>query len=390
MAVRKLSSRHVRFQLGRTLARAIPGLRDRMPFFDTVKPMIEAGRAQTVSDFQDVKLDPQEAAFAAKLPDAPPDRIERSIALIALDNATVLGSTGVVVDETREELLTPRGARGYATYHDFRPVLSSVVQKPDAAYFNMLGSHQGHRHYFHFLFDRLPRLYYLLNRFELGREPVTVLTNADLPAFQRDIYRFIQQRFPNVRFEAVPANERWRLRRLFHIDDYQPIKRTLADPALLEFVRTLIFDGFDFRPARAGQRRIYVSRGDTPRRRIANEGEILPMLSRHGFEVIAPGTLGFRDQVVLFSGAEVVAGAHGAGLTNILFAPDSAKVLEIFPVSKLKNTYFLLSLSLGQTYRAVIGDAGDRKEWFKVDPPMVEGALDALLSPARNSLPTSA
>jgi capsular polysaccharide biosynthesis protein len=390
MAVRKLSSRHVRFQLGRTLARAIPGLRGRMPFYDTVKPMIEAGRAQIVSECQNVNLGPQDAAFAAKLPDAPPERIERSIALIALDNATVLGSTGVVVDETREELLTPRGARDYATYHDFRPVLSSVVQKPDAAYFNMLGSHQGHRHYFHFLFDRLPRLYYLLNRFELGREPVTVLTNADLPAFQRDIYRFIQQRFPNVRFEAVPPNERWRMRRLFHIDDYQPIKRTLADPALLDFIRTLVFDGFDMRRAPSGHRRIYVSRGDTPRRRIANEREILPILSKHGFEIIAPGTLGFRDQVALFSSAEVVAGAHGAGLTNILFAPESAKVLEIFPVSRLKNTYFLLSLSLGQTYRAVIGDAGDRKEWFTVDPRMVEDTLDALLSSSRQSLPAPA
>jgi len=110
MAVRKLSSRHMRFQLGRTLARAVPGLRSRMPLYDTVKPMLEAGRAQTVSEFQDVNLDPQEAAFAAKLPDAPPTRIERSIALIALENATALGSTGVVVDEARENC-SPPGAR---------------------------------------------------------------------------------------------------------------------------------------------------------------------------------------------------------------------------------------------------------------------------------------
>ena len=48
------------------------------------------------------------------------------------------------------------------------------------------------------------------------------------------------------------------------------------------------------------------------------------------------------------------------------------------------------SLSLGQTYRAVIGDAGDRKEWFNVDPPMLENALDALLSPSRMTTPASA
>ena len=180
------------------------------------------------------------------------------------------------------------------------------------------------------------------------------------------------------------------MRRLFHIDDYQPIKRTLADPALLEFIRTLIFEGYDLAREPAGTRRIYASRADTPRRRIVNEGEILPILARHGFEIIAPGTLSFRDQAALFGSAEIVAGPHGAGLTNILFAPRDAKILEIFPVSRLKNTYFLLSLSLGQTYRAVVGDAGDRKEWFNVDASAVEGTLNALLSASRSPTPASA
>jgi capsular polysaccharide biosynthesis protein len=230
------------------------------------------------------------------------------------------------------------------------------------------------------MFDRLPRLYYLLHRFDLGREQVTVLTNTDLPTFQRDIYRFVQQLHPNVRFEAVPPNERWRLRRLFHVDDYQPIKRTFADPGLLEFVRSLVFQGYGMRQTTHGNRRIYVSRNDTPRRRVANEDEILPVLSERGFEAVPPGRLSFRDQVALFNDADAVAGPHGAGLTNILFAPRSAKVLEIFPANKLKNTYFLLATSLRQTYRPLIGENGDRKEWFRVDARSVEASLSALLS----------
>jgi capsular polysaccharide biosynthesis protein len=259
-------------------------------------------------------------------------------------------------------------------------VLSRAVAKPDGLYFNMMGSHRGHEHYFHFMFDRLPRLYYLLHRFDLGREQVTVLTNTDLPTFQRDIYRFVRERHPNIRFQAVPWNERWRLRRLFHVDDYQPIKRTFADPGLLEFIRSLIFQGCGLRRAARGNRRIYVSRNDTPRRRIANENEIMPMLSGHGFEAVPPGRLSFRDQVALFGEADVVIGPHGAGLTNILFAPHTAKVLEIFPANKLKNTYFLLATSLGQTYRPLVGEAGNRKEWFRVDACSVEASLTALYS----------
>src|SRR5262249_44019974 len=157
-------------------------------------------------------------------------------------------STGAIVDEKREALLSARGARDYATYHDFRLAVSTRVEKPDANYFNMMGSHRGSEHYYHFMFDRLTRLHYLLNRFDLGREQVTVLTNEVVPLVQRDIYAFIRRRYPNVRFEAVPRNERWRLPRLFHIDDYQPVTRTLTDPAVLEFMRSLVFDGYGIRP----------------------------------------------------------------------------------------------------------------------------------------------
>ena len=384
MAVRKFSSRHVRFTIARTLVKLVPGLRARMPIYDVVRPMLDVGRVETIYDAQDIPLDAEGAALAAKLPSPLPDRLERSVHLISLENATILGSTGAVLDEAREHLLIPRGARNgardYASYHDFRPVLSSVVTKLDGIYFNMMGSHRGHQHYYHFMFDRLPRLYYLLNRFGIGRERITVLTNTSLPPFQCDIYRFIQQRYPNIQFAAVPATERWRIRHLLHIDDYQPVKRTLADLKLLKWVRALVFEGHGIVENNPAIRRIYVSRNDTPRRRVANEPELLPILAKHDFEVVAPGKRSFRDQVTLFASAEVVAGAHGAGLTNILFGPRTAKILEIFPANAVRSDYFLLSVSLGQTYRALIGGERGRKDWFDVDPIQLDKQLAAVLA----------
>lgn len=380
MAPRRLSSRQIRFTAARTLVNIVPGLRARMPIYDVVRPIVEAGRAETISETQQIMLNAEEAAFALMLPSRPPERVERSVALITLENATILGSTGAIIDEMREELLMPRGPRDFVTYHDFRPVLSSIVSKPDGIYFNMMGQHRGHSHYFHFMFDRLPRLYYLLNRFGIGREHITVLTNTGLPPFQRDIYRFIQRSHPNIQFVAVPPNERWRIRHLLHVDDYQPIKRTLAGPQLLDWMRALIFDGYGIAHEAVADRRIYVSRNDTPRRRVANESELLPVLARYGFEVVAPGTSSFRDQVALFASAEAIAGPHGAGLTNILFAGKSAKVLEFFPVNAIRNTYFLLSVSLGQTHRALIGGEGGRKDWFDVDPIQLDERLAALLA----------
>jgi hypothetical protein len=383
VAVRKLSSRHVRFTLAKTLVNILPGLRARMPYYSKVRPMLEAGCVETLCEAQDVSLDAEGAAFARTLPEGLPDRVERSVALITLENATVLGATGAVTNEARQELLIPResrsGATNYASYHDFRPVLSSVITKPNGIFFNMVGPHRGHRHYFHFMIDRLPQLYYLLNCFKIGREPITVITNSELPRFQLDIYRFIQERHPNLQFAAVPPNERWRISHLLNIDYHQAIKRTLADPKLLDWIRRLVFEGYGITQCTTVAGRIYVSRKDTPRRRIANEHELLPILAKNGFEVVAPGTRSFRDQVALFASAEAIAGPHGAGLTNILFAPQSAKVLEMFPPSRVTNTYFLLALSLGQTYRSLIGETGGRKEWFDVDVAELDSKLAALL-----------
>lgn len=377
MAVRKLSGRHLGFVAGRAAARAVPAVAARMPFFDRVMPVTDAGRVEEIVETQRLSLSPEEAVFAKSLPESLPAEIARSVALVALDNITLFGNTGVVVDEKRKSLLRPRGGRAFVTYHDFKLTPTKAVKKPAANYFNMVGSYRGHEHFFHFLFDRLPRLYYLLEKFPLGREGVIVLTNENPPAFQRDIYRFVAQRYPNARFLAVPERERWNLPRLYQLDDHQPIKRTLASEGALEFMRRLVFDGYGIAPAHV-KRRLYVTRADTKKRRIANETELSPLLAARGFEAVAPGRLPLADQAALFAGAEAILGAHGAGLTNILFAPKGARVIEIFPADKVKNTYFLLAKSAGLSYRGVIGSKGSRREWFSVAARQVEQALESL------------
>lgn len=379
MAVRKFSSRHFGFVLGRALTRASLALRARMPFYDRVALMVEAGDCEHYGETQAIQLDKAETEFARALPEAPPKEITRDVALIALDNVSVLGLTGAAIDEKRELLLLPRGVRDFATYHHFRLSPSTPVAKPAANYFNMMGANRGHRHFFHFLFDRLPRLYYLLNHFPLGREPVVVLTNDDLAPFQRDIFGFLAARHANLKFEAVPQGERWRLPRLYQVDDFQPIKRTLASTRVIDFIRGLVFDGYGL-DASGAKRRLYVTRSDAKKRRIANEAELLPLLAKRGFEIVAPGKLSFREQVARFMWTDAVVGPHGAGLTNILFSPKASRVLEIFPANKVKNTYFLLAHSLGQSYRGLVAGQGRAHEWFHVKPSAFERALDELLA----------
>ena len=379
MAVRRFSSRYWRWAALRAATRIAPRLKQRFPFCETVVPLREGGETTVVTEEQPVPMTPDELEYTRGFDHPVPPVVERSIALVRLENATVMGSTGAVIDESRGVLFQSRysAARydpGIVTYHDFRAVAQTLVEKPPANYFSMVGEHRGHRHFFHFLFDRLPRLHYLLTRFEIGREPITVLTNENPPGFQWDIYRFLQQRFPNLTFTAVPEGERWRLPTLYLIDEDQPVRRTLLPRDTAAFIRELVISGYGIAPA-APYRRLYINRSDTRKRRIVNEAEIWPSFERRGFESIAAARFSFREQVALFAEAEMVAGPHGAGFSNLLFAPEGTKVLEISNLEKVKDTYFLLTKSLGQQHVPVIGGKGNRNEWFRVDPESVEAAL---------------
>ena len=75
--------------------------------------------------------------------------------------------------------------------------------------------------------------------------------------------------------------------------------------------------------------RLFVSRKDAVRRRLINEDEIVEALAPLGVVPIVPSELTFSEQVDLFSRAELVVGAHGAGLTNVAFCPAGCGVIEI-------------------------------------------------------------
>ncbi len=104
------------------------------------------------------------------------------------------------------------------------------------------------------------------------------------------------------------------------------------------------------------RRRLYVTRRRAERRRIVNEHQLEPILADNGFEIVEAESLSFEEQVEMFGEAEAIVGPHGAGLTNILFAPAGCKVLEIFDPNHVKVMYYALADVLKQPYWYLVGD----------------------------------
>jgi capsular polysaccharide biosynthesis protein len=113
----------------------------------------------------------------------------------------------------------------------------------------------------------------------------------------------------------------------------------------------------DLAPRVSDRRRIYISRSGARRRRITNEVELSAMFAQHGFDVVEAETLSVREQMATFAGASVVAGLHGAGLANLVFAPPGTTVVEIQPEGIDMGRvmlYWYLSAVCGHKYVQVI------------------------------------
>ena len=100
---------------------------------------------------------------------------------------------------------------------------------------------------------------------------------------------------------------------------------------------------------------IYISRRDEINPRTpANESDLIEKLQDIGFEIVTLTGMPHADQVELFTDAKIVMGVSGAGITNHIFAPEGAHVIEFHPSDYTNRAHFFTSNLLNQTYQFVI------------------------------------
>ena len=129
-------------------------------------------------------------------------------------------------------------------------------------------------------------------------------------------------------------------------------------------------------------RRLFVTRPKEFRRRLKNYESIMPLLQRHGFVIVDPGSLSFEEQGKLFSETEIIVAVHGSALTNMMFAdPAQLKLLEMMPENRINSQAgYWVGLFLGiKYYDCLLGtDMVDAE--FEVSLPDFEKAFARLMA----------
>jgi capsular polysaccharide biosynthesis protein len=106
--------------------------------------------------------------------------------------------------------------------------------------------------------------------------------------------------------------------------------------------------------------RIFMSRQGGGRRKIKNFQEVKNKLDEFGFGIYRPENLSAKEEVDLFSQANIIAGVTGSNLAGIMFSTD-ARVMEIFPHNEYLHVYYTLSNELGFEYMYFNG-SGERED----------------------------
>ena len=181
-----------------------------------------------------------------------------------------------------------------------------------------------YRNYGHLWLDIAPRLYLLWRYRPEWLKQYAVIVPADLPSWSREILTTLFGLDASMFETYDPERESLRcpsaiVPTLMHTDPY-------FHPAAAEFYRHVVAvcAGQALREGSAGGRLFLTRRRQTRARVLANIDEVEALAVSMGFAVIAPEELSWREQVALFSKAEIVAGEHGSAMKNLLFSSREA------------------------------------------------------------------
>ena len=233
----------------------------------------------------------------------------------------------------------------------------------------------------HFLFDWIPRLCHFVAA-ELEQKDECVFLMGGAPS---ELHALILDRvcalygLKREQFIFPTGSEVWHIEAPIYV--FSDLKVAVMHPAHIAHDKSIavirsVAAGIS--TPRGNDRRIYISRGDTRLRKLANEDRLWNVLSAHGFVMVRLAEIPVADQIRIVRGADVIVAPHGMGLTHIAFHPGGLTLIELHNASVGTDAYACIAHALGFRYRAVFGtDAGNEVHDFVVEPDDLLRALAA-------------
>ena len=197
----------------------------------------------------------------------------------------------------------------------------------------------GHKNYFHWLYDILPKInicsknydlrkidYFYLSKLEkYQKSSLEILGYDNIKIIDSNISRHIQAD------EVICSEHPW-YKKGFILEEAKKMPEWIVKWLNKSFIN--YGKQFDC------NEKIFIDRSDSAfsSRQFINNKEIINLLENKGFTSYKVGQLSFREQVYLFSNAKIIIGAHGAAFANLAFCKKKQKSWKLSP--KNIQTFF--------------------------------------------------
>ena len=104
-----------------------------------------------------------------------------------------------------------------------------------------------------------------------------------------------------------------------------------------ESIKILKFFLNSYRDEVAEKTKLYITRQNSNYRKILNEADVIALLKKHDFQIVNLSNYQIKDQIKLFSKADIIVSSTGSNLANIIFCKKGTKIYEIAP--DFKHSY---------------------------------------------------
>lgn len=223
-------------------------------------------------------------------------------------------------------------------FHDVVDVAGVAIDATN--YFSFQGN------YYHWIAETLPRIVAALRYCKKRSFVPTVVVNYPEMGFIQDSISYLKNRFEfHVHWmrSAFVASDC-----IIYVDGTRkPARRGAAVERMVDSIL-----GSTRREGR-GRKKIYVSRRLSSNRRVVNEATFRQLLANRGYEILELEMTSLLEQIEIFREAGVVVGVHGAGLTNMIWMPVGASVVELRPESLRRNDFLCLAAAVGHKFYTI-------------------------------------
>ena len=226
-----------------------------------------------------------------------------------------------------------------------------------------------HNNFWHWMMDSLPKVFIAENS---GFRGEYLIPPADVAPWAADSLYLVgisRNRLIHLSGRSLTVDR-------LHLPTYFCGYNAHVNRDFARLYRVWLLERLSPERGRSG-RRILVGRPDsTVVRRVLNQSELVTALEGEGFEHVYFERHSLREQMRIASEASVLVGGHGSGLAHLLFMPENALILELFPHKRQQTNdcYEALSTIVPHRYRALESHVM-REGDIEVDPEAVRTVL---------------